>query len=279
MTQRATRLLALVALVGAAAWGCHSDPNVIVAPPTTPSLRPSGTPAPSASPLISPSPSPSVGLDGLAFRDDFMTSPLDTSRWNYHAQSGIIQVNKGVLDVLNAGAQKNFPYIVTRENIIPPVGAWFFETEYQYVSGGAWASICLDFLPNDEPNQKALTQPFMTTQQNDSDLKIAFDTESKPQSFTAPKGATAGTFHRLRVECDSNQTYNVLYDNVVLGTFSSKRRPQKFWIGANPPTDLTTAVNWPRIQFHYVAAGPLITSTIGDTAATSVSSTPAPIPK
>jgi hypothetical protein len=202
-----------------------------------------------------PSASPSAAA--ASFRDDFDGPLLDQDKWASYPQSGIIRFEGGKLDLLNTPNQKNFPYLLARHAVIPATGPFFLETSYTLVSAGAAVSFCLDYLPAEAPNEAPLTRPFMSTSWFYHALKFAFETETGTQTFAGTDGATIGSTHRIRVENDGNTTYRVIFDTTELGTFQSKRRPTRFWIGANPVADLKGGTTWPRLQIDYVAAGVL----------------------
>jgi hypothetical protein len=195
----------------------------------------------------------------VGFRDDFDGDALDGERWTSFAQSGIIRLANGKLDVLNTGGQKNFPYVVTKHNVIPSEGPFFVEFSYNVVTVGQQVSFQLDYLPAEQPNEKALTSPFMTTNWFYTSMRLIFDTESAPIQFQSKGGYGDNTFHRVRIECDGQRNYRVIFDQTELGTFQSKRRPQKFWLGTNPVKDVGAGVTWPRLQVDYFEANALTT--------------------
>lgn len=224
-----------------------------------------------ATPVPTATPTPA----GAAFRDDFDETNLDGSRWLSFPQSGLVRIQDGKLDSLNTGGQKNFPYLVTRDAIIPATGPFYFELAYQFISNGGQVSFSLDYLPAEAPNEKPLTTPFMVTSGFYDKLRMVFDTETTPQTIDGTKGIAAGP-HVLRIENDGNNTYRVVLDGAEAGTFTSKRRPTKFWMGQNPPKDLANGATWPRIELDYVAAGPLDAPAPASDAGASTAATPTP---
>ena len=258
MTLRFRHPLLLAAFLLGPLAGCPGNPGTTVTPLAQPTSAPVATNSATPSPVVS-SPTPTaVPSDPLAFRDDFDGLVLNQDRWASFAQSGIIRFEAGKLDLLNTANQKNFPYVVSKQSIVPPTGPFFVELSYLLVSGGAPVSFSLDYLPADVPNEKPLTTPFMSTTWFYSHMKINFETEAGAPSFTGLKGYTFGTPHRLRLENDGSGNYRVIFDQTEVGTFHSKRRPTRFWVGTNPPADLKTGTNWPRLQIDYIAAGVLL---------------------
>lgn len=252
----AATLLSTLALAS-----CRNDAPAPVVPAASPEASPTATPS------VAPSPSPSPAAVG--FRDDFDGAQLDDTRWLSFPQSGIIRLTGGKLELLNTAGQKDFPYLVTRDEIVPPTGPFFVEFSYTYLTLGAPVAFCLDYLPAAQPNEKPLTTPFMATAGFYGNLVLNFDTENGTQSFQGVRALSVGVAHRVRLECDGQQNYRAIIDQTEVGTFASKRRPTKFWIGTNPPKDQPTGQTWPRLDVDYVAAGPL---------ASPDAATPAPSP-
>lgn len=216
--------------------------------------NPEAAPVPVAS--ASPSPAPAASTQPGAFRDDFDGDRLDAARWSAFEQSGIIAVRQGALEVLNAGTQPDFPYLLTKSDIIPASGPFFFEISYKLVTGGKNVAFCLDYLPSAEPGKESLTQPFMRTEATDKQMKVHFDLEESDYTSTIAAGFASDAFHTLRLEGDGKSHYRLLHNGQEVGVLSTSRRPQKFWLGAYPQTDKRPGI-WPRITLEYVAAGTL----------------------
>ncbi|MDB5096804.1 MAG: hypothetical protein JWM80_1225 [Cyanobacteria bacterium RYN_339] len=233
--------------------GCPSPQTVTpaVVPNTVAAVC---TPGPSVAPsaTASATPAPTEG-----FRDDFDGTVLDPTRWASFPQSGIIRFENGKLDLLNTNNQKNFPYVLAKQAVFPASGPFFLEVAYTVVTGGTNISFSLDYLPAETPGEKPITKPFMSTTWFYNNLQFNFDTENGAPTFQGTKGYLPALPHRLRIENDGSTTYRVIFEQTEVGTFQSKRRPTRFWIGSNPVADLKAGAVWPRIQVDYVAAGPL----------------------
>ncbi|HEY9721562.1 MAG TPA: hypothetical protein V6D47_06085 [Oscillatoriaceae cyanobacterium] len=226
----------------------------------------SGTPdLPQSSdqPLIgatSPSPSASAGdatstqePSAAGFDNEFDGSSLDSTQWAVFSQSGVVSVHDGLLDVVTPPNVRNCPYIVTKSNVIPQDGPFFFETKYTRMSQGLIPAFCLDYLPAPQPNEAPVTQPFMALATSGSNVMLVFNLESGTRSYVIPNGAVIGATHRIRLEDDGSGNYRAIADETELGTFHSDRRPMKFWIGTNPPKDVAPNI-WARMTFDYVKA-------------------------
>lgn len=235
----------LLALFGALAACNNQTP-----PPVTPASM-----APASAPIASPSPSPV--LEGVDFVDDFSGTGVDESKWRAYEQTGLFLMKDGRLEMLNAGNQPDFPLLISKNTIIPQDGPYAFETNFQYLAGGAAVSFCLDWEPPEAPGMDGLTVPFMRTQYVATSLRLIFNTEDGPQNVDTGLGAIDPKTgpHTLRIEFDGKDTYRVLFDGQEKGTVTSKRRPRKFWVGAYPNRNVTPTA-WPRIAFDYVKAGP-----------------------
>lgn len=217
-------------------------------------------------PLIgAASPSPSSNASGSnatdtaqpgteGFDEEFSGVTLDAAQWQSFAQSGVISVHDGLLDLVTSANVPNYPYVVTKADIIPQDGAFFFETKYNRLSFGAVPSISLDYLPASAPNVAPLTQPFMALGTHDSNLTLIFNLENGTKTYDIPNSATLNVAHRIRVENDGQGNYRVIVDETQIATFHSAYRPMKFWIGANPPKDRTPG-DWSRMTLDYVKAG------------------------
>lgn len=258
MTRSARLLFALALPAALAALGCPSQPAVVVVAPS-PSAAPStaASATSSATAAASPSPAPSVAA---GFREDFDGPSLAPAVWSAFPQSGILHFDSGHLELINSSGTKNYPYLVTKNPIIPASGPWYFEMSFAVVTQGTPPSFSLDYLPADGPGDMPLTSPFMSTTTFYNALRMNFVTENGVKTYDGAKGNQPGAFHRLRVENDGQLNYRVIFDQTELGRFTSKRRPQKFWLGQNPPKDANIAVpSWQRLQLDYVAAGTLDT--------------------
>lgn len=251
---RMTRSLGLVSL-GTLLLALAACTNQ--APPSTtpPTQQPTiGSPEPSATSSPSPSADP---LSGTQFRDDFDGAALDETKWKLFQRSGLSILKDGRLELLVAGAAPNFPYLLSREGIIPEAGPFYFELAYEIKTGGRnTVSFCLDYLPAESPEEEALTTPFMRTQPFYASLRTFFKVESGEKRFDGLSGWTLGKPHVLRLEGNDAGQYRVIHDGFEVGTFESKRRPTRFWV-SNYPLKNTTANTWPHMAFDYVAAGTL----------------------
>jgi hypothetical protein len=227
-------------------------------PPATPGQQPLITGSPAVAATAAPGALPSADA---GFRDDFDGASLSEQRWRSLPQTGMITLKDGVLELLNPGNQPNFPYLYTRPAIIPAEGPFYFEFKYRVLALGSTSpSFCLDYAPVSQPGEAPIAEPFMRLSQFYFTLKGTFSTESGPKAYDVPGELRAFSpgedWHRVRLENDGSGKYRFIVDQKELATFTSTRRPQKFWIGTYPVKD-TDASSWPRLQFDYVAAGAL----------------------
>lgn len=207
---------------------------------------------------------------GVFFRDDFNGTAVDTSRWRAYAQSGVILVRDGKLELLNTGKQPNFPYVVMKDNALPKQGAYYVEFNYEFLASGN-VSFTLDHLPPDSPGQESLTTPFMRTGNVRGDMRVYFDIEKDDPVYTIPDAYEEGASHKLRLECDGQNNFRLFFDQFEVGSFTTERRPLKFWVGQYPLRDVNPTL-WPRLTMDYVACGVL-------SSATSAAPLPTPTPK
>lgn len=262
---RGMGVASLVALFGTLAACNNQTPS----PVTPASVGPSTGAA---------SPSPSPVLDGVDFVDDFSGTGVDDSKWRAYQQTGLFLMKDGRLEMLNAGNQPNFPLLISKNVIIPQGGPYFFETNFQYLASGAAVSFNLDWEPPEEPGKDGLTVPFMRMQYVATSLRLIFNTEDGPKNVDTGLGTTDPKTgpHTLRIEFDGKDRYRVLFDGNEKGTFMSKRRPRKFWVGAYPNKDVSPTA-WPRLAFDYVKAGVFSPAPASSPTPISASSTtPAP---
>jgi hypothetical protein len=221
---------------------------------TPPPVTPASMAPASAAPAASPSPSPV--LDGVDFVDDFSGTGVDDTKWLAWQQTGLFLMKDGHLEMLNAGNQPDFPLLISKNVIIPQDGPYFFETNFQFLANGSPVSFNLDWEPPEQPGVDGLTVPFMRTQPVASSLRMIFNTEDGTKNVDTGLGTLdpkTGA-HTLRIEFDGKDGYRVLFDGEEKGTFTSKRRPRKFWVGAYPNKGVPSTA-WPRISFDYVKAG------------------------
>lgn len=273
---RMTRSLGLVSL-GSLLLALAACTNQ--APPTTtpPTQQPTiGSPAPAMSGSPAPTTDP---LSGTQFRDDFDAAALDETKWKFYQRSGLSIMKEGRLELLVAGTAPNFPYLLSRQGIIPEAGPFYFELAYEVkTTGRNTVSFGLDYLPAESPEDEALTAPFMRTQPFYANLRTIFKLEGGDKAFEALGGHTIGKPHVLRLEGNDAGQYRVIHDGFEVATFESKRRPTRFWVG-NYPLKSTTANSWPHMAFDYVAAGTLSAPQAASpypTPTTSVSPSPTP---
>lgn len=219
-----------------------------------------GSPAPVAPASVSPDPGASAvpSLEpGLAFQDEFDGTALDESRWKVFQQSGLAIVKDGRLELLNAGRAKNFPYLVTRNIVVPQTGAFYVDLSYEVLAlAENGLNFCLDYLPPEGPGEVGLTPPFLQATARSGDLQIRATTERDVTTIDVKDGFRPGKAHRLRLEFDGKATYHLLFNDQVLKVFNGKRRPQKFWIGTYPVQDFKEAY-WPRLAIDRLAIGEL----------------------
>lgn len=249
-------------LTGAVLWiaGCDTPPGP---------MAPVGSSSPVAEgpPQAAPSVAGST-VSGSSFREDFDGTALDEARWKAFKQSGVVAVQDGKLEVLNSNGNSDFPYVVTRNDVIPATGPYYFEMAYTFLTPGSLA-FCLDYLPADSPAERPLTQPFMYTYMGTQDMKVRFAAEQKDVFATVVRGAELKKPHQLRVEFDGNRGYRVIANGAEILVFESARRPSKFWLGY--PKDQPKPVAWGRVQVDYIEAGTL-------TAPASAKPLPTPTP-
>jgi hypothetical protein len=273
---RMTRSLGLVSL-GSLLLALAACTNQT--PPTTtpPTQQPTiGSPAPAMS--VSPAPS-TEPLSGTQFRDDFDGASVDEAKWKLFQRSGLSFVKEGRLELLAAGSQPNYPYLLTRENIIPEAGPFYFEFAYEFLAfGRAGVVFALDYLPAESPGEEALTTPFMLSTGFYSNIRNTFKLESGSKSLEGKNGWTPKQRHVLRLEGNDAGQYRLIHDGFEVGTFESKRRPMRFWLGASNFKDVA-ATSWPHLAIDHVAAGTLSTPMPASPYPTPVASeSPSPTP-
>lgn len=256
------RRLCLVAILGATA-ACT---NQVPPPVATPSQEAVSTPTPG------PSQAP-----GVFFRDDFDGNVLDEQKWKQFQRNGVAIVRSGSLEMLTAGNQPNYPYVLSRQDIIPETGPYYFETTFSYKVGAAnQPFMALDYLPAESPDEEALTTPFMRVFGYANRVRAVFKLENGERTADAPNQAVVNHPYVLRVEFDGDRGYRYILDGVELASFESKRRPKRYWIGSYPFKDITPGV-WPHLLIDYVAAGVLVTPASAQPLPTP-SPSPSPVP-
>lgn len=262
MKQHLVRVIALSTLALLAACTGQTPPT------TTP---PTEQPLIGASPSTSPSPAqdPSVYL-----QDSFEGASLREDVWSSFPQTGLIHVRDGRLELLNTGRKPNYPYVVTKNRIIPESGPFYFEVTYEILARGANVNLALDYLPAPAPGEAALTEPFLRAKDFYRDLRMALKTESGEKVYTGKGGYDLGGPHTLRLENDGAGHYRVILDQVELGTFESQRRPQKFWVGPYPLKDATPSTDWAHVAIHSITSAHMTTPA----SAAPVSPSPSPSP-
>lgn len=207
----------------------------------------------SASPGVTTTAGGTPTPPGGEFREEFEGTLLDPERWLSFDRGGVTVVHNGVVDMLTTSNQTNFPDLVSKLDIIPQAGPWSFEVGYKIPTvGPSSASFSLDYLPPTNAEDGGLTQPFMRTLGVEGDLVVVFNLESGEKSVKVPGGNVPNKDLQLRVECDDKNSYRLLAGAVEVTTFTSKRRPRKFWIGAYPKPS-GNPVNWSRYNIDYVA--------------------------
>lgn len=212
-----------------------------------------------------------VDANGV-FRDDFSGTSLDDARWYSLEQTGVIQVAGGVAELLNTGSAANYPYIATRQAIVPAAGPFYVEFSYKCQSSGSQIAFGLDAAPPLAPTDPVPATPFFYTNWVYDKMAVAVEgalVGSVPNSLGAGKG------HTVRIEVDANGMARVIADHAQYGqAVKMKHRPTRFFMGPWPLfKDLAKPASWPRIDLDYVEAGPL---TNPDVATPPPTPTPAP---
>lgn len=258
------RSLALLTLALLAACSTQTPPSTV-----TPASQ-----APTTAPAATPTPDPTVYL-----RDAFDGTALNEDTWTHFEQSGHMEVRDGRLEMFNTGRMPSYPYLLSKQRITDDSGPYYFELTYELLAKGANANFGLDYLPAPAPGEAALTEPFMRARDAYTDLKMYFKTESGEKVFTGKDGYKVGAPHTLRVEFDGTTTYRVIFDGFELGTFASKRRPQKFWVGNYPLRSVTPNTDWPHLALHAVEAAYLVTPASAAPLPTPASPSPSASPQ
>ncbi|MNS70246.1 hypothetical protein D3C72_1035880 [compost metagenome] len=257
------RSLGLLAIVGTMA-ACTNQ----VPPPVTP---------PSTEPVVTPTPGPSQA-PGVFFRDDFDGNMLDDQKWKFFQRSGTGVVRDGKLELLVAGNQPNFPYLLSRGTIIPETGPYYFELAYEILANTNYqAYFCLDYLPAELPEDEPLTKPFMRSAGYYGKLRSIFEVEGGAKTLDSPTVRKDKERYVLRLEFDGNKEYRLIHGGYEVGRVESKRRPTRFWIGSYPLKDVQ-ASPWPHLAIDYVAAGVLAAPAPAQSFAPSPKATPTPSP-
>jgi hypothetical protein len=260
VNSRLIRSLGLLAIVGAMV-ACTNQ----VPPPVTPV---------SQEPVVTPTPGPSQA-PGVFFRDDFDGNALDEQKWKIYQRAGVSLVRDGKLELLTSANQPNFPYLLSRTDIIPETGPYYYESSFAYKAGANYQPIiALDYLPAEAPNEEALTTPFMRSFGHANRVRTVFKLENGEKVVDAPAQAVLNHFYVTRLEFDGQSRYRFILDGVELATFESKRRPKRYWFGSYPFKDVAPG-NWPHMLVDYVAAGVL---TAPASAAPLPTPTPSPSP-
>lgn len=240
MNSSLIRSLSLLAIVGSLA-ACTNQ----VPPPVTPA---------SQEPAVTPSPSPSLDPT-VRLHDTFDGTSLNDNLWAGYPQRGQILMRNGRLELFTTGRTPNYPYLLTKQRIAEDSGPFYFELTYELLAAGAGAFLGLDYLPAPAPGETALTDPFMRARDNYTDLRMYFATEKGVVDYNCKDGYKVGTPHTMRVEFDGTTNYRVIFDGVEAGTFVSKRRPEKFWVGNYPLKDTPATSDWPHLALHEVKSG------------------------
>ena len=246
-------LLAAPLAVTACIAGTPGDTGVVMAPLS---------PSPSTG-LASPTPSPTAtgtGLPaGVFFRDDFDGDRLDPARWTVHEREGRVLVHDGKLEMLVGGTSTTFPLVLPTGANLPKEGPFYVEARYEFLTAGKVAGFNLDYLPPSGPDDPGITEPFMRWSLYQNRTNFLFRNENRLEGAVAPNDSqTLKVPRRFRLEFDGTSNYRVIYDDLELRTFQSRRRPTHLWFGLYPNQPGKPA-GWATVTFDSVESGVLVT--------------------
>jgi hypothetical protein len=210
---------------------------------------------------VDPAGAAPVASDGnsLTFRDTFDGSSLDERRWVSVPQSGVINVANGVLELLNTRGTRNFPYVVTKNPIMPPEGAFYVEWSYKVlVPGSTGTTFGLDAAPPVAVGDAVPVAPAFMTSWFYADMAASVEGQG---IGLAKLGYAPAGFHRVRVEVDANNSCRLIFDGGQVGqAVTIKKRPTRFYIGSDHLLTDVAPTSWPRLQLKYLESGPLTTA-------------------
>jgi hypothetical protein len=144
---------------------------------------------------------------------------------------------------------------VNNAKIIPDTGGWYCETQVQWFNGNDTSkatSLNLDVLPPSGPDDAGYAPPTIWLSSFYYKPTVRFRTGASEVSRSFED--TSGKAFTWRVECDSNDQYQMMIDGKKFFDAKSSRRPRHFWIGHYPNTSIPDAT-WLHWRINYVQTG------------------------
>ena len=213
--------------------------------------------------------------DGV-FREPFDGTVLVPDRWVAIAGPGVLAVANGVLDVAVPEAAAAYPYLVTRQPVVPLTGPYFAEVTYKVLgTGNGRTAFGLDVAPPLAKGDPVPPAPVLRAAWVLANMAVTIEGVTNQVAVGA---FASGPAHTFRVEVDAAGKLRAIVDHRQLGqAVLVHKRPTRFYLGANPPlVDQAPTSTWPRLQLDAVAAGPLGSP---DPATPPPTPTPTPTPK
>lgn len=204
-----------------------------------------------------PSVDPNATADPNGFHEHFEGSALDPAHWVALPQGGVLNVGDGQLDMFVTAPARSFPYIVTRNPVVPATGPFYVEWVYAVpTSGSGQTTFGLDALPPMGVGDAVSATHTFNTQWRYS--SIVCYVEGQEVGLAAKAFNTPG-FHDMRVEVDADNNLRVIFDHGQVAVARTiKKRPTRFFVGGYPLLKSSDkALPWPRVQLKSVDAGVL----------------------
>jgi hypothetical protein len=241
--------------------------GVTVAPLAGPSASTAPTPSPASfslplpggtdAPSTRPPGQPPVAAGG-AFRDDFDGETIDASRWAVNDNDGLVVVRGGRLIMVGLGSVK-YPRLISRVDSMPATGPRYLEVRYESLWEGEMPGFNLDYTPTLDPDEPAVSTPWVSTGRHYSHLTVQFNPFGGGPDFNMAEASTGvpGAPHTLRYEFDADNVCRVLVDNLeVASRKTSSVPPLRFWIG-NHLLKARDKVDWTKLAVDYIESGVL----------------------
>jgi hypothetical protein len=285
LSTRLTPLCCAAVVIATAACSGNTPngqpPGVTVAPLAGPSASTAPTPSPASFSLplpdgkepgsMRPSGQPTLAAGG-AFRDDFDGATIDESRWAVNDNDGLVVLRGGRLIMVGLGSVK-YPRLVSRVDSMPATGPRYLEVRYECLWEGSMPGFNLDYTPTLDPDEQAVSTPWVSTGRHYSHLTVQFNPFGGGPDFNMAEASTGvpGAPHTLRYEFDADNMCRVLVDNLeVASRKTSSVPPLRFWIG-NHLVKSQEQLNWTKLAVDYIESGVLEKPT-------KARSTPTPVP-
>lgn len=233
---------------------CGPEPQVGPPPSASPSVPVQvSTPSPTAQ--SSPE-APPIGL-GIAaprFEERFAGPNLNPEVWTALLGPGKQSLGPQGMRLYVEGRQTAFPYVYTRQAVVPQQGPWAVEWSFHLGSITSRQFMVLDYLPPEGFDSPTQSPHFIAVGRVNETIRVSGPVLG---GVFFSEAMTTDAYHTFRVEGDGKASASIFIDGKAFrAPFKVVFPPLRFWVGSTPPNN-TNFQDWGEIRLKHLVAGRL----------------------